>query len=186
MPSVVRRWHGEPFQKLLRERKIALATACGAFEPSSVATMSQHVVLSVSFQFFPSATLFEGTLFHDAGVAGGFTVGAGHGFAAFEAPADADGDGKAAEVGVVVAAGDAVVVLELVRRSRAAPMAMPRTTMTVRPIAIALRCARRRATTRSCCLDAHFSYRRLAYSRSRLLGDTCPPRSRSPGVRRAA
>src|SRR3954463_2033959 len=166
MPSVVSRWQGDPFQKPFRARKIALETACGALAPASVAATSPHVVLRVSLQSLPPASALGGAVFHDSGVAGGCTVGAGQGLAAFEAPADGEG------VDAADAAGEAAVVVELVRRSSAAPMAMPRTTMTDRPIAIALRCARRRAPTRSCCFAAHFSYRRLAYSRSRLLGDT--------------
>src|SRR3954467_11191367 len=174
MPSVVRRGRGEPFQKPFLERKIALETACGAFAPSRVATTFPHVVAIVSCQLLPAPSVLGGAVLHDFGVAGAVTVGVGHGLAAFEAPADADG----AEV--ADAAGEAAVVL--VRRSRAAPIATAKTTMTVRPIAMALRWARRRAATRSCCLDAHFSYRRLAYSRSRLLGVTCPPEVHSPGV----
>src|SRR5689334_16862965 len=158
MPSVVRRWQGEPFQKPFRERKIALDTACGAFAPSSVATTFPQLVASVSFQLLPAARAFAGAAFHDCGVAGAVTVGAGQGLAAFEAPADAEGAEVADDAG-------AAVVPELVRRSSAAPMATPSTTMTVRPIAMALRWARRRAAARSCCLVAHFSYRRLAYSR---------------------
>src|SRR3954466_1655475 len=107
MPCVVSRWQGEPFQKEFFDRKIALDTACGALPPSRVATMSPQVVVSVSFQLLPSASAFGGALFHDFGVAGAFTVGAGHGLAVSEATAD---DG-----------------VELVRRSSAAPMATPRT-----------------------------------------------------------
>src|SRR3954451_3880311 len=134
MPSVVSRWQGEPFQKPFSDRKIALATACGALAPSSVAATSPHVVVSVNLQLLPAASVFGGAVFHDFGVAGGCTLGAGQGLAAFEAPADAEG------VDAADAAGEAAVVVELVRRSSAAPMAMPRTTMTDRPIAIALRC----------------------------------------------
>src|SRR4051812_45809905 len=116
MPSVVSRWHGDPFQKSLRERKIALETAFGALDPSSRTTTSPHVVFSVRFHALPAARLFEGALFHDCGVAGALTVGVGQGFAASEAPADAEG------VGVDVAAGAAeAAVPELVRLSSAAP-----------------------------------------------------------------
>jgi hydroxyacylglutathione hydrolase len=139
-----------------------------------------HVVVSVRSQLLPAASVFGGAVFQDLGVAAGFTVGLGHGLAAAGA-ADADADGEApadaAADGVLDgAAPEAVDVPEPVFRSSAAPIAMPRTTMTVTPMAMALRWALRRWAARCCCLAAHFSYRRLAYSRSRLLGDTRPPR----------
>ncbi len=100
-----------------------------------------QVVFSVRFHVLPAASAFGGAAFQDLGVAGGLTVGAGHGFAAAAAP-DADGDAPLADA--AGADGDGVAPAALVEpgpvpRSTAAPMARPMTTMTVTPMAMALR-----------------------------------------------
>src|SRR4051812_6176287 len=123
MPAVVTPGQGEPVHNPLRDRKIALDTAWGAFAPSSFAVTVPHVVFRLRVHASPAASVLAGAVFHDFGVAGALTVGAGQGLAAFVA-ADAEG--------VADAAGEAAVGLELVRRRRAAPIAMPRTTITVR------------------------------------------------------
>src|SRR5947209_5146577 len=106
MPSVVTRWHGVPAQNLCWARKMALAVACGAFAPSRFMVIVPQLVTSVSFQALPWARDFGGASLKEAGLAGGFTVGAGHGFDAFDA--DVAGEAAAEEAGedVGAAAGD--------------------------------------------------------------------------------
>src|SRR5205085_12670193 len=129
MPSVTRRWHGEPFQNPLRDRNIALDTACGAFAPSSLMMIFPQLVARVRSQLLWAARVFGGAVFQDFGVAGGFPLGAGQGLAP-AAPADADGEAALADATGADAEGVglAAVVPEPVLRSNAAPMAIPITT----------------------------------------------------------